>query len=254
LVDDAVSTLKDDETGITSGMSAEFLQEKYQISREEQDEFAYNSQMKAKQAIETGRFKDEILPIPIKVKKETKMFEVDEHPKFNTTIEKLAKLPPVFKAGGTVTAGNSCGMNDGASALVLMSEEKAKQLNLKPMATIVSFATGGLDPRYFGEAPVIGVNLALKKAGLNIDQMDLIECNEAFAVQTISVARQLKWDESRVNVNGGAIALGHPLGATGGRLMCTLLYELKKREGKYGLATACTGGGMGIVTIVENLK
>jgi acetyl-CoA C-acetyltransferase len=254
MIDEAVATLRDEETGITSGMAAEFLQEKYQISREEQDEFAYNSQMKAKKAIESGRFKDEIVPVPIKVKRETKLFEVDEHPKFNTTPEKLAKLPAVFKAGGTVTAGNSCGMNDGASALVLMSEEKAQQLQLKPMARIVSFATGSLDPRYFGEAPVIGIGMALKKAGLTMDQIDLIECNEAFAVQTISVARQVKWDESRLNVNGGAIALGHALGSTGGRLMTTLLYELQKRNGKYGLATACTGGGMGVATIVENLR
>jgi acetyl-CoA C-acetyltransferase len=249
LVDEAVATLKDGETGITSGSSAELLGEKYNISREDMDQFAYESQMKAKAAIESGRFKDEIVPI----ERKGKLFDTDEHPRLNTTVEKLAKLPAVFKAGGTVTAGNSCGMNDAAAAIVLMSADKAKELGLTPLAKMVSFATGCLHPLYFGEAPVIGVNMSLKKAGLTIDQIDLIECNEAFAVQTLAVEKQLKWKHENLNVNGGAIALGHPLGATGARLMTTLLYELRKRNGRYGVATACTGGGHGVTAIIEAL-
>lgn len=249
LVDEAVATLKDGETGITSGSSAELLSEKYNISREEMDQFAYESQMKAKTAIESGRFKDEIIAID----RNGKLFDTDEHPRINTTVEKLAKLPAVFKAGGTVTAGNSCGMNDAAAAVILMSADKAKELKLTPLAKIVSFATGCLHPLYFGEAPVLGVNISLKKAGLSIEQIDLIECNEAFAVQTLAVEKQLKWKHENLNVNGGAIALGHPLGATGARLMTTLLYELRKRQGKYGVATACTGGGHGVTAIIEAL-
>ncbi|NLB52259.1 MAG: thiolase family protein, partial [Syntrophomonadaceae bacterium] len=249
LVDEAVATLKDGETGITSGSSAELLSEKYNISREDMDQFAYESQMKAKAAIESGRFKDEIIPI----ERNGKLFDTDEHPRLSTTVEKLAKLPAVFKAGGTVTAGNSCGMNDAAAAIVLMSADKAKELKLTPLAKMVSFATGCLHPLYFGEAPVLGVNISLKKAGMTIDQIDLIECNEAFAVQTLAVEKQLKWKHENLNVNGGAIALGHPLGATGGRLMTTLLYELRKRKGRYGVATACTGGGHGVTAIIEAL-
>lgn len=251
LMDDAASTLRDVETGMKAGGSAELLAEKYNISREEQDQFAYESQMKAKKALENGVFKEEILPLMVKTRKGSRIFEVDEHPRPNTSLESLAKLPTVFKQNGTVTAGNSCGMNDGASALILMAEEKARELGLEAMASIESFAVGGVDPAYFGEAPVIGVNLALKKAGLSLDQIDLIECNEAFAAQTISVERGLKWDRQRLNVNGGAIALGHPLGASGGKLMTTLLYEMKRRDSKYGLVTLCTGGGMGVATIVR---
>lgn len=251
LIDDAAATLRDYETGTTAGGSAELLAEKYNVSREEQDQFALESQMKAKKAIELGLFKDEIVPIEIKTRKGVKVFEVDEHPKLNTSLETLAKLPAVFKQNGTVTAGNSCGMNDGAAAVVLIAEEKARQLGIKPLASIQSFAVGSLEPAYFGEAPILGVNLALKKAGLMLDQIDLIECNEAFAAQTISVERGLKWDRRRLNVNGGAIALGHPLGASGAKLMTTLIYELHRRGSKYGAATLCTGGGMGVATIVR---
>lgn len=251
LVDEAVATLKDEETGMTSGGAAELLADKYNVSREEQDQFALESQMKAKKAIELGLFKDEIIPIEIQSKKGPKIFEMDEHPKPNTSLESLSKLPVAFKQNGTVTAGNSCGMNDGASALVLMAEEKARELGIRPMASIQSFAVGGVEPAYFGEAPILGINLALKKAGLILNQIDLIECNEAFAAQTIAVERGLKWDRKRVNVNGGAIALGHPLGATGGKLMTTLIYEMQRRQSTYGVATACTGGGMGISTIIR---
>lgn len=251
LVDDAAATLRDEESGLLAGSSAELLAEKYNVSREEQDQFALESQMKAKKAIELGIFKDEIVGVEIKSKRGINVFAVDEHPKPNTSLESLSKLPAVFKANGTVTAGNSCGMNDGAAALVLMAEEKSRELGIKPLAYIESFAVGGVEPAYFGEAPIVGVNLALKKAGLNLDQIDLVECNEAFAAQTISVERGLKWDRKRLNVNGGAIALGHPLGATGAKLMTTLIYEMRRRKSSYGLATACTGGGMGIATIVK---
>lgn len=251
LIDEAAATLRDEETGITSGGSAELLADKYNVSREEQDQFALESQMKAKKAIELGLFKEEIVPVEIKSRQGISIFKVDEHVKPHTSMESLSKLPPAFKQNGTVTAGNSCGMNDGASALVLMAEEKARELGIRPMASIQSFAVGGVDPNYFGEAPILGVNLALKKAGLILNQIDLIECNEAFAAQTIAVERGLKWDRKRLNVNGGAIALGHPLGATGGKLMTTLLYEMKRRQSNYGVVTACTGGGMGIATIVR---
>lgn len=251
LIDEAAATLRDEETGMTSGGSAELLADKYNISREEQDQFALESQMKAKKAIELGLFKDEIIPVEVKSRKGPKIFDVDEHVKPNTSLESLSKLPAVFKQNGTVTAGNSCGMNDGASALVLMAEEKARELGIRPLASIESFAVGGVDPAYFGEAPIAGVNMALKKAGLKLDQIDLIECNEAFAAQTISVERGLKWDRKRLNVNGGAIALGHPLGATGGKLMTTLIYEMQRRKSLYGIVTACTGGGMGVATIVR---
>lgn len=251
LIDDAAATLRDEESGLTSGMAAELLAEKYNISREEQDQFAFESQMKAKRALEANIFKDEILPLQIKTRKGPVIFEVDEHPKPGTNLEKLAKLPAVFKAGGTVTAGNSCGMNDAAAALVMMSEDKAIELGIKPLASVSSFAVGALEPAYFGEAPILGVNIALKKAGLTIEQIDLIECNEAFAAQTLSVEKGLKWDHSRLNVNGGAIALGHPLGATGAKLITSLIYEMQRRKNTFGVATACTGGGMGIATIIR---
>lgn len=251
LIDDAAATLRDEESGLLAGSAAELLAEKYNVSREEQDQFSLESQMKAKKAIELGLFKDEIVGIEIKSKKGVQVFATDEHPKPNVSLESLAKLPTVFKVNGTVTAGNSCGMNDGAAALILMAEEKAREMGLSPLASIESFAVGGVEPAYFGEAPILGVNLALKKAGLNLDQIDLIECNEAFAAQTIAVERGLKWDRKRLNVNGGAIALGHPLGATGAKLMTTLIYEMQRRGSTYGLTTACTGGGMGIVTIIR---
>ncbi|MDH7479046.1 MAG: thiolase family protein [Syntrophomonadaceae bacterium] len=251
IVDEAAATLRDEETGVTAGYCAELLAEKYHISREEQDEFAYQSQMKARHALQAGLFKEEIVPLPLPSGKGTRVFEVDEHPKPDTTRESLARLPAVFKKGGTVTPGNSCGMNDGASALVLVSADRARELKLAPLARVVSYAVGSVEPLYFGEAPVIAVNRALRGAGLNLDQVDLIECNEAFAAQTLACERGLNWDRQRLNVNGGAIALGHPLGATGGKITTTLLHELKRRRGRYGLATACTGGGMGVATIFE---
>ena len=251
IVDEAAATLRDEETGVTAGYCAELLAEKYHISREEQDEFAYQSQMKARHAIQAGLFKEEIVPLPLPSGKGTRVFEVDEHPKPDTTRESLARLPAVFKKGGTVTPGNSCGMNDGASALVLVSADRARELKLAPLARVVSHAVGSVEPLYFGEAPVIAVNRALQGAGLTLDQIDLIECNEAFAAQTLACERGLNWDRQRLNVNGGAIALGHPLGATGGKITTTLLHELKRRRGRYGLATACTGGGMGVATVFE---
>ncbi len=253
MVDEASESLKDPGTGLLAGYTAELLAEKYSITREEQDQFALESQMKAKKAIESGAFKEEIIPLEIQTKKGTRVFAIDEHPKFDTTLEKLGRLPTVFKKDGTVTAGNSCGMNDGASALVLMAARRARELGLKPLARVVGFAAGSVEPLYFGEAPVVAVKKALARTGLKLEQMDLIECNEAFAAQTISVERGLRWDRRRLNVNGGAIALGHPLGATGGKLTATIIYELKRRQGRYGLVTACTGGGMAVATIVENI-
>ena len=253
LIDDAAATLRDHETGLTAGGAAELLAEKYNISREEQDLFALESQYKAQRAIEMGVFKDEILPLTVNNRKGARIFDTDEHPRPNTTLEGLSKLPAVFKKNGTVTAGNSCGMNDGAAALVLMSAEKARELGIKPMARIVSFAVGGVEPAYFGEAPVLGVNLALKKAGLTLDEIDLIECNEAFAAQTLAVERGLRWDRNRLNVNGGAIALGHPLAASGARITAHLAHELVRRKEKYAIGSACIGGGQGIAVLLERV-
>lgn len=234
------------------GITAENVAEKYGLTREMQDEFAVASQQKAQAAIESGRFKDEIVPVVIKGKKGDIVFDTDEHPKFGTTMEKVAKLKPAFKKdGGTVTAANASGINDSAAAFVVMSKEKADELGLTPMATIVSYATGGVDPSIMGVGPVPASRKALAKAGLTIDDMDLIEANEAFAAQSLAVARDLGFDMSKVNVNGGAIALGHPIGASGARILVTLIYEMKKRGAKYGLATLCIGGGQGQALIVK---
>lgn len=249
LVDDAAATLRNEELGITSGLAAELVAEKYSVSREEQDQYALESQQKAAIAIKNGVFNEEIVSLPIR--KGTKVFAIDEHPKPGTTMESLAKLKPAFKKDGTVTAGNSCGMNDGAAAVLLMSEDKARELGMKPMASIVSFAVGGVEPAFFPEGPIPAVTFALKRAGLTIDDMDLIECNEAFAAQILADEKALKWERQRLNVNGGAIALGHPLGATGAKLTTTLVYEMKRRKSTYGLVTLCTGGGMGIATILK---
>ena len=233
------------------GMTAENIAEKYEISREEQDEFALNSQLKAHSAIAEGRFKDEIIPFPIKNRKgEISYFDTDEHPR-DTSLDKLAKLRPVFKENGTVTAGNSSGRNDGASVLLLMSAKRAQQEGLKPLAIIRSQAASGLDPRYMGLGPVNSTKKALKLAGLKLENIDLIELNEAFAAQSLGVIKELDIDTSILNVNGGAIALGHPLGCTGARIMTTLLYEMRRRKAKYGLATLCIAGGLGMSTIVE---
>jgi len=235
------------------GITAENVAEKYGITREMQDEFAVASQSKAEAAIKGGKFKDEIVPVVIHGRKGDTVFDTDEHPKFGTTLEKVAKLKPAFKKdGGTVTAANASGINDSAAAFVVMSQEKADELGLKPMASIVSYATGGVDPAIMGVGPVPAVKKAMAKADLTIDDIDLIEANEAFAAQSLAVAKELNFDMNKVNVNGGAIALGHPIGASGARILVTLLYEMQKREdAKKGLATLCIGGGQGQALIVE---
>ena len=231
------------------GITAENISSRYQISRDMQDEFAFISQQRANKAIEGGVFKDQILPIEIKTRKGIDIFENDEHLKPNTTIESLSGLRTAFKKDGVVTAGNASGINDGASALILANEEKAKKGN--PLARIVSYGFGGVDPDEMGMGPVPASKMALKKAGLEVSDLDLVESNEAFAAQACAVNKQLGLNPEKVNVNGGAIALGHPVGATGAIIMTKLIYELRKRKGKYGLATMCIGGGQGISVIIE---
>ncbi|MCL4424344.1 MAG: acetyl-CoA C-acetyltransferase [Firmicutes bacterium] len=234
------------------GMTAENLAEQYHISREEQDAFAVWSQEKTERAIKAGLFQEEIVPVPIAQRKgEALAFAQDEFPRPGTTSEKLAALKPAFKPGGTVTAGNASGINDGAAAVVVMSAEKARGLGLEPLATVRSYASAGVDPRYMGLGPVPASRKALAKAGLELEDLDLLEVNEAFAAQSLAVARELNWDRERVNVNGGAIALGHPIGASGARILVTLLYEMKRRQARRGLATLCIGGGQGVAMIVE---
>ncbi len=234
------------------GVTAENLAEKYGVTREEQDVFSVSSQNKAEKAMKEGRFKDEIVPVEIPQRKgDPVIFDQDEFPKAGMTLDKLAKLRPAFKKDGTVTAGNASGINDGAAALVIMSREKADELGLSPMATIVSHGSAGVDPSIMGIGPVTATQKALKKAGLTIDDMDLIEANEAFAAQALSVGKELQWDNEIVNVNGGAIALGHPVGASGARILITLLYEMEKRGSTHGLATLCIGGGMGTSLVVK---
>ncbi|KYH34917.1 acetyl-CoA acetyltransferase [Clostridium tepidiprofundi DSM 19306] len=233
------------------GITAENIAEKWNISRKEQDEFAARSQQLAEKAIKEGKFKDEIVPVVVKTRKSDIVFDTDEFPRFGTTVEGLSKLRPAFKKDGTVTAGNSSGINDGAAALVIMSADKARELGIKPLAKIVSYGSKGLDPSIMGYGPVGATKLALERANLSIDDIDLIEANEAFAAQSIAVARDLKFDMNKVNVNGGAIALGHPIGCSGARILVTLLYEMQKRESKRGLATLCIGGGMGTSIIIE---
>ena len=236
------------------GITAENVAEKYNISRADQDALACASQNKAEAAITSGRFKDEIVPVLIpQRKKDPLVFDTDEHVRFGTTLETLTKVPPAFKKDGTVTAGNASGINDGGAALVLMTKENAAKRGLTPLARLVSYAAGGVDPAYMGTGPIPATEKALAKAGLSAKDLDLIEANEAFASQAISVNRHFGWDMDRVNVNGGAIALGHPIGASGARILITLLYEMKKRASKYGLATLCIGGGQGFAMIVENM-
>ena len=232
------------------GVTAENVAEKYQITRKEQDEFAVNSQNKASAAIKQNKFKNEIVPIKLK---NGKMFDTDEYPKIGTNIEKLSTLKTVFKENGTVTAGNASGLNDGAAALTLMTLKTAKDKNLKPLAKIVSWAQCGVDPSIMGTGPIPASKLAIKKAGWTEDQIDLVEANEAFAAQAISVNKELGFNTEKINVNGGAIALGHPIGASGARVLVTLLHEMQKRKSKKGLATLCIGGGMGIAMCVENI-
>jgi acetyl-CoA C-acetyltransferase len=240
--------------GYHMGITAENVAEKYGITRKDQDEFAAWSQQKTEKALKDGKFKEEIVGVPIKVKKETVMFDVDEYPKPGVTAEGIASLKPAFKPdGGTVTAANASGINDGAAALVVMSAEKAKELGVKPIAKWIVGASAGVDPAIMGIGPVAATQKALKKAGLTVNDLDLIEANEAFAAQSCAVAKELKFDKAKVNVNGGAIALGHPVGASGCRILVTLLYEMKRSGKKRGLATRCIGGGMGVATIVESL-
>lgn len=234
------------------GITAENLAEKYNITKEEQDAFATLSQNKAERAITEKRFVDEIVPVIIPQRKgDPIVFDTDEFPKMGMTFDKLSRLKPAFKKDGTVTAGNASGVNDGAAALVVMSKEKADQLGLKPLATIVSYANAGVDPSIMGIGPVPSSLKALEKAGLTLSDMDLIEANEAFAAQSLAVGKELAWDSSKVNVNGGAIALGHPVGASGARILVTLLHEMIKQDSTYGLATLCIGGGMGTALVVK---
>jgi len=236
------------------GMTAENIAERFNITREEQDRFAYESQLKAAQAVIQGKFREEIVPVPITGRKgETTYADTDEHIRSGATLEKISELRPVFKTDGTVTAGNSSGINDGAAAFVLMTLENAEKLGKKPLAVIKAHASAGVDPAIMGMGPVPASREALAKAGLSIDDLDLVEANEAFASQALAVCRELGLDKSRVNVNGGAIALGHPIGASGSRVLVTLLYELRRRGGRYGLATLCVGGGQGVAMVVENM-
>lgn len=237
------------------GITAENVAAQWNISREDQDEFGFRSQERAAEAIASGRFKDEIVPVVIKGKKGDTVFDTDEHPR-RTTLEKMAGLKPAFKKDGTVTAGNASGINDGAAAVLVVSKEKADELGLRPMARVVSYASGGVDPSIMGVGPIPATKKALAKAGLTVDDLDLIEANEAFASQSLAVGRELGWADhmEKVNVNGGAIALGHPIGASGARILVTLLHEMQKRKSRYGLATLCIGGGMGTALIVENLN
>jgi acetyl-CoA C-acetyltransferase len=235
------------------GITAENVAEQWNLSREELDAFALASQQKAAAAIASGRFEDEIIPVPVKVKKEIVDFKVDEHPRA-TSAEALAKLKPAFKADGKVTAGNASGINDGAAAIILASGEAVKKYGLKPIAKLVSWGQGGVDPSIMGVAPIYATRDALNKAGMTVEQLDLVEANEAFASQCIAVARDLKLDMSKVNVNGGAIAIGHPVGASGARITVTLIHEMLKRpEAKFGLATLCIGGGNAVATIWEKV-
>lgn len=235
------------------GITSENVAEKFGVTREDQDEVSARSQQRAIAAIKSGAFKDEIVPVTIKTKKGETVFETDEFPREGTTTEILAKLRPAFKQGGTVTAGNASGLNDGAAALVIMSAEKAQELGIKPMAKILSYASAGVDPAIMGIGPIPASRKALSKAGLEVKDLDLIEANEAFAAQFVEVGRELNFDPDKVNVNGGAIALGHPIGASGARILVTLLYALKNRDKKLGLATLCIGGGMGTSAVVEML-
>jgi len=239
---------------ISLGETAEVVAERYGITREEQDLFALESQRRAGDAMRAGRFVDEIVPVDVPQRKGPPVrFSEDEHPRPDTTLEKLAKLPPAFKPGGTVTAGNSSGLNDGAAALLIVEARRARELGLRPMARIVSSAVAGVDPECMGIGPVPATRRALERAGISRGDISLVELNEAFAAQSIACVRELELDPSIVNVNGGAIALGHPLGCSGARILTTLVHELRRRGGGYGLATMCIGVGQGIATIVEGI-
>ena len=233
------------------GTTAENVAKKYEVSRAEQDEFALQSQLKAEAAQKAGKFKDEILPLEITTKKGTVVFDSDEYIKPGSTIESLAGLRPAFAKDGTVTAGNASGLNDGAAAVIMMSATQAKELGLKPLARIKAYASSGLDPAVMGMGPVSASRLCLKKAGWTHEEVDLMEINEAFAAQAIAVNKEMGWDTSKINVNGGAIALGHPIGASGARVLVTLIHEMIRRDAKKGLAALCIGGGMGVALAIE---
>ena len=252
-MDDALirDALTDAFGGYHMGITAENIAEDWGLTREQLDEFAAWSQQKAQKAIAEGKFKDEIVPMEVKQKKQTVVFDTDEGPRPNVTAESISKLRPAFKEGGVVTAGNSSGINDAAAALIVMSEEKAKELGVKPMATWVAGELAGVEPRIMGIGPVAATRKVKKKAGYEIGDFDLIEANEAFAAQSVAVAHDLGFNNDILNVNGGAIALGHPVGASGCRILVTLLHEMEKRDAKKGLATLCVGGGMGCAAIVE---
>ncbi|SFK20516.1 acetyl-CoA C-acetyltransferase [Falsiroseomonas stagni] len=237
--------------GYHMGTTAENVAQKYQLTRQEQDEFAAASQHKAGEAMKAGRFKDEIVPVTVKGRKGDTIISDDEYPKPETTMEILGKLRPAFDKNGTVTAGNASGINDGAAAILVMSAAEAAKRGVAPMARIVSWATAGVDPSIMGTGPIPASRKALQKAGWTVDMLDLIEANEAFAAQACAVNKDLGWDPSKVNVNGGAIALGHPIGASGARVLNTLLFEMQRRGAKRGLATLCIGGGMGVAMCVE---
>ena len=237
--------------GYHMGVTAENVASKWKITREDQDDFALLSQTKVEKAQKEGKFKNEIVPIDLKLKNGDNQFEIDEHPRVGMTLDRLTELKPAFKSDGTVTPGNASGINDGAAAVVLMSQNEAKKRNLKPLAKIVSWATCGVDPSLMGSGPIPASKKALKKAGWKISDLDLIETNEAFAAQSLAVIKDLEMPIEKVNVNGGAIALGHPIGASGTRILVTLLHEMIRRDSKKGLATLCIGGGMGIAMCIE---
>ena len=236
------------------GITAENVAEKYGITREMQDEFSANSQQKCQKALAAGKFNDEIVPVEVKQKKQTVLIDKDEAPRAGITAESISHLKPCFKEGGTVTAANSSGINDAASAIVLMTEDKAKELGIKPMAYWIDGASAGVDPAYMGLGPIDATKKVMKHSGMSVKDMDLVEANEAFAAQSIEVCRELDLDMDKVNVNGGAIALGLPVGCSGCRILTTLLYEMQHRGSEYGLATLCVGGGMGVATIVKRYE
>jgi acetyl-CoA acetyltransferase family protein len=237
------------------GLTAEILAERYHITREEQDEFAYRSHSRAAEARENGRFAEEIVGVETKDRKgNIKVVDRDEHIRADASVESLGQLPPVFKKDGTVTAGNACGINDGAAAMVMTTAKRAKDLGLRPLGRLVSWASVGVEPDIMGIGPVEATRKVLQRAGMTLEDMELIELNEAFAAQYLACERELGLDRDKVNVNGGAIALGHPVGASGARLTLTLLYEMRKRGLRYGLATLCVGGGMGIAAVLECLE
>ena len=237
--------------GPAMGITAENVAERYNVTREDMDAYALRSQQRAVAAVDGGKFKDEIIPVTVHGRKEDVIYDTDEYPRRDASLEKLSKLKATFKEGGTVTAGNASGMNDAASGVILMSEDKAKELGITPMAKVISVATTGVDPDVMGIGPISASNKALGKAGLTVEDIDLFEINEAFASQCIACQRELGIPDDKLNVNGGGISLGHPVGATGSRLIVTLMYELKKRGEKYGLATLCAGGGMGTAVVRE---